>query len=71
MTGIQIAGITLEFIGTVLIARMAIRVHDRVRVEHNIDERVISEMRKERNAGILGVVLIVVGYVLHVAGLAL
>ncbi|PIQ67186.1 MAG: hypothetical protein COV95_00095 [Candidatus Zambryskibacteria bacterium CG11_big_fil_rev_8_21_14_0_20_40_24] len=71
MAGIQIAGITLEFIGTVLIARTAIRVHDRVRIEHNIDEKVISEMKKERNIGVFGVVLIVVGYVLHVAGLVL
>jgi len=69
MVSILITGITLDVIGTVLIAYTAIRVHDRVRKEHTIDSRVMKEMGQERTIGITGVVLIIVGYIFQVLGL--
>lgn len=70
MTTILITGITLDVIGTVSIAHTVLRVHDRVRREHTIDLRVMKEMRRERIIGIVGIALVVVGYIFQVIGLA-
>lgn len=64
-----IIGITLDVVGTVLIAYTAIRVHDRVRREHSIDSRVAKEMKRERIVGIIGIVLVIAGYFFQVIGL--
>lgn len=58
-----LAGITLDTLGTVLIAYTVLRVHSRVRKEHGIDEYVAREMRRERRLGLIGIVLIISGYV--------
>ncbi|OJI08942.1 MAG: hypothetical protein COV08_02500 [Candidatus Vogelbacteria bacterium CG10_big_fil_rev_8_21_14_0_10_49_38] len=68
MLTILIAGITLDVIGTILIAYTVLRVHNRARQERAIDSRVISEMKKERTATILGIVLIIFGYVFQMFG---
>lgn len=65
-----ILGITFDTIGTIIIAYMALRVHARVKTESRIDEYVMKEMRLERVLGVIGVLLIVAGYVLQVVGLA-
>ena len=62
----ELLGHTLEFIGVILIAYTALRVHTRVQKDHKIDNAVVDEMKKERLVGILGIVLIVLGYVLQV-----
>lgn len=59
-------GILLDTVGTILIAYTALRVHDRVRREHKIDSRVTREMRRERALGIVGVALILLGFALQV-----
>jgi len=46
----------------------AIMVHHRVWKEHKIDTRVFAEMKRERRVGITGLILIVLGYILQVAG---
>ena len=63
-----ILGITLDTIGTIIIAYMALRVHARVSKETRIDAYVTKEMHLERILGIVGVVLIVAGYVFQVIG---
>lgn len=63
-----IIGITLDTIGTIIIAYMALRVHGRVREETRIDAYVMKEMRLERILGVIGVTLIVAGYVLQIIG---
>jgi len=70
-TIVAIAGLTFEVLGTVLIAHTALSVHGRVRKEHLIDEKVISEMKREHALGISGIVLILIGYVLQLIGFAL
>ncbi|PIT92877.1 MAG: hypothetical protein COU08_00010 [Candidatus Harrisonbacteria bacterium CG10_big_fil_rev_8_21_14_0_10_42_17] len=55
-------GDTLEMIGAVLIGYTALRVHHRVLNEHKIDDRVVRAMKKEQRFGILGIVLVVVGF---------
>ncbi|MBI2004623.1 hypothetical protein HYS79_00490 [Patescibacteria group bacterium] len=69
MTAFLIIGITLDVIGTVLIAYTVLQVHDRARKEHAIDSRVVKEMGTERIMGIAGIMLIIVGYIFQVMGL--
>ena len=64
-----IIGITLDVIGTILIAYTVLRVHTRAREERAIDSRVISEMKKERATSIVGIVFIVIGYIFQMFGL--
>lgn len=58
--------ITLEAIGTLLIAWAALRVHHRVLNEHKISPRVVRTMRIEQGLGMLGMVMVFVGYVLNI-----
>ena len=62
----ELLGSTLDMIGKVMISYTVIRVHYRFWKEHRVDEEVFSEMRKERRVGILGIVLIIIGYLLEV-----
>lgn len=62
----EFLGSTLDMIGKVMVAYTAIRVHHRFWKEHRVDEKVFSEMKRERQIGILGIVLIIIGYLLQV-----
>ena len=66
---ILIIGITLDVIGTILIAYTVLRVHNRAREERAIDSRVIKEMKKERAKSIVGIVFIIIGYIFQMFGL--
>lgn len=61
----EIFGLTLNTIGTILIAYTALRVHDRVSKNHKIDRGVLKEMRKEKFIGISGIIFIVIGYIIQ------
>lgn len=65
MQAASIIGITLDVVGTTLIAYTVLRVHYRVGKEHRIDEYVTKEMRRERSLGLLGVALILIGYAIQ------
>jgi len=69
MITILITGITLDVIGTILIAYTVLRVHNRARKERAIDSYVINEMKKERVASIAGIVFIIIGYIFQMFGL--
>ncbi len=58
--------LTLDVIGTVLIAFAALRVHHRVLHEHKMDRKVFKVMRREQSIGILGVVLVLIGYLTQI-----
>lgn len=62
----ELLGHTLDLIGKILISYTAIVVHYRFRKEHKIDEKVFTEMKKEQVIGVLGIVLMIVGYVLQI-----
>jgi len=62
----ELVGRTLEVIGTVIIAYTVLSVHHRVRKEHKIDEVVFKHMKREQAVGIIGIVLIVIGYFLQI-----
>jgi hypothetical protein len=63
--GLEFWALTFEFTGKILIAVTVLLVHSRVRREHKIDKRVLKEMGKETVIGVLGIVLMLVGYLLH------
>lgn len=65
---VEAIGFTFDFVGTVLLAVSLFRVHSRVMHEHKIDRKVIREIRKEQIMIIIGLALIVIGYVLQIQG---
>lgn len=62
----EFLGSTLDVIGKVMVAYTAIRVHHRFWKEHKVDEKVFFEMQRERHIGIMGIVLLIIGYFLQV-----
>ena len=68
---LEITGIILTTIGTVLIGIAALRVHHNVLVHKDIDEHVLRTMQSERTQGYLGMVLVVTGNALLLAELIL
>jgi hypothetical protein len=58
-------GFTLQVVGKILIAYTAIMVHHRVWQEHRIDNKVFSEMQKEKALAFVGILFIIVGYFLE------
>ena len=62
----ELLGLTLEVLGTVMIAYTVLSVHYRVRKEHKIDEAVFKHMRREQTVGIIGIILIIAGYLLQI-----
>ena len=57
---------TLEFLGTFLIGIAVLRVHTTLGREHKIDKKVLKLIRKEKFVTILGLILITLGYIIHV-----
>lgn len=62
----ELLGHTLDVTGKVMIAYTAIAVHHRFRKEHKIDEAVFKQMRKEQVIGVIGIILIIAGYILEI-----
>jgi len=62
----ETVALTFEFVGTLLVAHTALRVHYRFLNEHKVNEKVFNSMKKELRFGVLGVVFIIIGYVLQV-----
>jgi hypothetical protein len=48
-----------------MIAYTVLSVHYRVRKEHKIDEVVFKHMRREQAGGIIGISLIIIGFLLQ------
>ena len=61
-------GFTLDIIGKILVAYTAIAVHTRFWREHKVDEAVFKAMKNERWLAVIGIVLMIIGYVLQVPG---
>lgn len=62
----ELIGFTIETLGKIVIAYTALRVHYRFRKERKIDIRVFMTMRREQLIGIIGIILIIIGYALQV-----
>jgi len=62
---LEFVGFTLDVIGKIMVAFTAVMVHYRFRKEHKIDERVFRTMRREQQLGIIGIFLIILGFLLQ------
>jgi len=65
--GIEFWATTFDFVGKILIAIMAVLVHRKIIKERKIDTKVLHDMHLEEILGILGILLIVLGYVLKIS----
>lgn len=63
----EILASTFDIIGKVMIAYTALAVHGRVRKEAKIDASVFNAMKREKIIGVAGIVLMVLGYLLHLS----
>jgi len=63
---IEFIGQTVQVIGEVMIGITAIMVHRRVWKEHKINPAVYKEMQREQIVGILGIILLVAGYLIQI-----
>lgn len=61
----EIVAPTIEVIGHVLIALVVMSVHTRVAQEHKIDQAVIRYMKRERVYAMIGIVLVLAGFVIE------
>ena len=64
----NILALTVQTIGEVCVGLAVLIVHHRVLNEHRIDNAVMRSLKTEQVLGITGIVLIVVGFTLHVWG---
>lgn len=62
---IEILATTLDFLGKILIAVTVLLVHRRIKKEHRIDKKVLREMKFEQSIGFIAIILIVLGFILH------
>ena len=62
---LEIIGFSLDVLGKVLLGVTVLLAHRRIVQEHRIDRQVLTEMRREQLLGVLGIVLIVVGFLLQ------
>ena len=62
---LELVGFTLDIAGKIMVAFTAIMVHHRFWKEHKVDDKVFLEMKRERNIGIWGIVLILLGFFLQ------
>jgi len=62
----EFIGQTIQVIGEVMIGITAIMVHRRVWKEHKINPLVYKEMQREQIIGILGIILLVTGYLIQI-----
>lgn len=60
-----ITGTTLGTLGKVILGITVIRVHGRLSKEHSVDDAVVNEIHKEKTLGILGIALLVLGYIIE------
>lgn len=64
----QTLGFTIHTLGEIMVGFTAIMVHHRVWKEHKIDNKVFAEMNRERKIGVVGILLIIIGYIIELAG---
>ena len=63
---LHIFGATLTALGEITVAYTVISVHHRFMKEHKVDEKVFKVMYKEQKIAVMGIMLIIAGYVVEV-----
>jgi len=62
---LTIIGFTIDVIGKVLLGLSVYFVHSKVAREGKIDKKVLMEMRREKRLALMGIILIVIGYLMQ------
>ncbi len=62
MSILEFVSTIFEFIGTILVAFTALKVHHRMLMEHKIDTHVFRAIKREQIIGVIGIALIVTGF---------
>ncbi len=70
MSYLLLFGLTLDFIGKIIVSYTAISVHQKVRHEHKIDENVFKEMGREQRYAFLGMVFMAIGFFIEFYSIA-
>lgn len=60
---LHVFALLLDTLGTLMIAFAALRVHHRVLNEHKVDEKVFADMQREQLVGLVGVCLVICGFI--------
>lgn len=63
---IALIGLTLGTLGKILVVLSVLHMHHSLIVEHRVDKVVILSYKQERILTIIGLILIVAGYVLEI-----
>lgn len=63
---IQTLGLTFHTAGTIMIGFAALMVHHRVSSQAFIDRSVTRAMKLEQKIGIMGLLLVFIGYILQI-----
>jgi hypothetical protein len=59
-------GLILEFVGTIMLGYTVLAVHFRIGEDRKLDNAVFKAIKTERYAGVLGLILIAIGFVAQV-----
>jgi len=62
----EILGLTLTTVGEVLIGITVLLVHHKILEEHKLDKKVFAGIRVEQWAGLLGIILIIAGFIIRI-----
>ncbi len=65
LTTLSDIGMVIDFLGKLLVSYTAVAVHYRFWKEHKMDEKLFREMHKEQYLGIVGIVLMTIGFTLE------
>ena len=66
---LNIIGLTLELIGTLLLAVMVILVHLKLKKEKHLDVAVFNEISLEKKLGLVSILLLIIGFGLQIISL--
>jgi len=62
---LSVIGFTFDVVGKVLLGISVYLVHSRVTREMKINKKVLREMKRERSLALIGLVLIIIGYLMQ------
>lgn len=64
---LRLTAISLDIIGTLMIAIAVLRVHSRIGLDRSIDKRVVSSIKKESILVYIAIVLLIAAFALILA----
>jgi len=62
-----ILGLTIKTAGEIIIGLSVVSVHMRIMKEHKLDRKVYRSIRNEKFWGLVGVILILAGFLLEIS----